>query len=481
VPRNVGLNPTNYSREQFYADVTAMMRIDAAPLPLAQLGDPTVPASPLFRMAQALKQFQVSTRPPPSLPIAVHVKMYAYLQGEAVRQEIRQLTDLLERAVDTETRETFDRQLAKSLDTIRRSLWAYRRLRSELWPFEKLCHRSLVDAMRLADEYMSLFLEERLAGLSATLESDAAHYDGSGFAPRASAAISALAREEAQHRQKYGFLTLSASHGDAKEYFTYRMSLLKKAIHQALYLDAREVRRDTFVRNAIGAVGAALAAIWALATAVPAGIAGLPSDTKMLFMAMAVGAYVMKDRIKALTNEFLTKRLRKFDHTSWIYGRSLGAIGLGMLRARLRESMRFLRFDEVEDAVRQIRLERRTVRQVDATTAGEFVIQYRKSLLVESEDSLVNKLPEGYGFRDILRLNVRHFLVRLDDPSERVRFYDPDRGAFHDAKLPKVYHLNVVLRVKRGEDQDGERYEHLRVVLNKNGIVRVERVVPVKD
>lgn len=34
VPRNVGLNRANYSREQFYSDFTAYMRVDASPLPL---------------------------------------------------------------------------------------------------------------------------------------------------------------------------------------------------------------------------------------------------------------------------------------------------------------------------------------------------------------------------------------------------------------------------------------------------------------
>src|SRR3954447_20286476 len=34
IPRNVGLSRSNFSREQFYADVTALMRLDAAALPL---------------------------------------------------------------------------------------------------------------------------------------------------------------------------------------------------------------------------------------------------------------------------------------------------------------------------------------------------------------------------------------------------------------------------------------------------------------
>lgn len=480
IPKNIGVNASNYSKDQFYGDVTALMRLDAAPLPLKQLADPTLPASPLFRLARALERFQdMAQTPPASEPLAIHVKLYAYLHTEAVRREIRELKEMLKSTSVGDraeaAREEFQRALDQVLADIRESLRVYRRLRTALWPFEKMCHQSMVEAARLADEYMSLFLEERLAALSAAVESDARRFDGSCFVQRTKAAIGSLAREEAEHRKKYGFLTLSSEAG-SPEYFTYRSSLVKKAIHQALYLDAREVRRDTYVRNAIGGVGAALAAIWALATQLPATIAGLENSTKLVFFGFAVMAYVMKDRIKVLTNEYLTRKLRKYDHSSKIYGKSLETIGLGMIHARLEEQMTFLAYHSVRENIRRIRLERRTVRQIEAAS-NEEVIYYRKALFVEAADEK-EPMPQGYGFRDILRLNFRHFLVRLDDPSEKLRYYDSDRECFSEAKLPKIYHFHVVVRVRRISEsgQTLERFDHMRVVLNKNGIVRVERL-----
>jgi hypothetical protein len=481
IPKNVGVNKANYSKAQFYADVTALMRLDAAPLPLEQLADPSFRASPLGRIREGLQQFRSSARPPPSLPLAVHVKLYAYLHTEAVKNEVRRLKELLaETSGPGPGRAAFQQALQAALGRFEESLWAFRKIRTCFWPFEKLCHSSLIEAMRWADEYMSVFLEERLAALTAALDADPRRLDGSCFVPKAKAAINELASAEEHHRRRYGYLTLGGLHGEEsahREYFTYRLSLLKKAVHQALYLDAREVSSDTYVRNAIGAVGAALAAIWALATQLPSAVADLPSNTKLLFMTLAVLAYVAKDRIKAMTNDYLTRRFRKYDHTHGIYGASLEPIGLGMMRTQLRESMRFLTWDEVRESIRRIRLERRTVRQLDAITNNEEVIYYRKSLRIEPEDESV-RLPEGYGVRDILRLNIRHFLVRLDDPSEKVRYFDPERGAFTEGKLPKVYHLNVVLRLRRklSHGETLERFEHLRVVLNKNGILRVERV-----
>lgn len=479
IPRNVGVNRSNFSKEVFYADVTALMRIDAMPLPLEQLADPSCTASPLHRFSQAASAFRASPRPPPSRPVAVHVKLYAHLFAVAVRTEMlrlwRHARDVGQ--VPGPTAAAFEKDLLSALDRMRRALASYRKVRAAMWPFERLCHESLVEAMRASDEYMSLLVEERLAQFVALLDGLPPHEDAPAFAARMRLHAAQLAREESAYRRKYGFLSLSADSLGMGEYYSYRSGLLKKAVQQALYLDPREIRVDTFLRNAVGAVAAALAAIWATALAMqlPGNLADVASGTRTLLFAAAVGAYVLKDRIKAVSGEWLGRRLRKHDHTSWLYGEGLESVGLGMLRARQREAMSFVDEDDVAPDVRTLRFRRRTVQGAEAL--HEEVIHYRKTLEVGTEDD-DRKLPDGYRVRDILRLNVRHFLVRLDDPTDRVDYFDNARGTFSSADLPKVYHLNVVVKITR-EDATGEaheRLEHLRVVLSKSGIVRVEAV-----
>ncbi len=522
VPRNVGLNRGNYSREQFYADFTALMRIDAAPLPLDALADEGNPASPLSRFASLLHALRTSPRPPQTRPLAVHARLYANLYVAGVRAECRRLEKLLarherERAAPPVSRASrasafetdpggrapsaspprvtdpeghFERDVVAALARMRGALRAYRSMRGALWPFERLCHHAVAEAMRGADEYMSLALEERLAQFSAALGEAGRRFDGTGFVARMRAHLVGLARDEADVRARYGYLTggglapaPAADGGDAPafagldpgEYFTYRASLLKKAVQQALYLNVRASRGDMFVRNAVGAVAAALAAIWALATQLPIYVASLPATTKALFFTGAVLAYVMKDRIKALTSEALLKRARTYDHVHWVYGEQLPDAGIGNFVARTAEAVEFVTSDEVPAAVRAVRLQRRTVQHAEAAT--EEVIHYRKLLDAGSDEERAG-LPEGYRIRDILRVNVRHFLVRLDDPVDQVDFYDPARGRFARAALPKVYRVNLVVRVRRevtgAETQ--ERYAHLRVVLNKDGIVRAEQI-----
>ncbi len=470
IPKNVGLNSSNYPREEFYGDVTALIRLDATPLPLQELADPNAPASPLHRLDLGFRALQ-SGRPPPTLPLATYVRLYAHLEAEGARAELRKLREMArDRPADLSS------AIPGVIDRIRGSISAFRRMRASYAPYELLCHRQLVESFRLADEYMSLTLEERLANLCDDF-TDLVRSDGSGLVPRAIAMLAELARTEAEQRRKQDFLVLSATEDTGfNEYFAYRASQLKKAVQQALYLDVRKAQADKFVRNGVGAVGAAIAAIWALATQLPQQMASLSSGTKMLVLAGAVLAYVAKDRIKTNATEYLMPKLRRFDFVTEITSSTLRSVGLGMVETRLRESMRFLRFGQVPEDIRRIRTQRRTIQAFEGPLMEE-VIHYRKLLEVE-ESRDKERMPDGYGLRDIMRFNVRHFLVRLDDPEEKLRYFDPDKETFAEAKLPKVYHLNMVIRLERTDDQGGRlvRNEHFRIVLNKHRIVRIENV-----
>ncbi len=506
VPRNIGLHAANYSREQFYSDFTAYMRVDARPLPLDQLADDTNRASPLFQVAEVLRRLRASERVP-TRPVQVHARLYANLFVSAMKSELRRWEKRLQRRLRSDTLDRRGRgatlfpkasdapqpqldpdgrlelMLEEALGRVSRALRRYREVRAGWWPFERLCHQSVPQAMRAADEYMSLALEERLAVLAGAAESAR---DGTGFVARVQLRARTLAREEAEYRARYGYLVLDGralvedalalrarSSAPAGEHFTWRSSALKKNVQQALYLDLRGSRADTFVRNAVAATGAALASIWALATQVPTQIAGLPTQTRLFLFSAAVLAYVMKDRIKNLTGEYLLRRARVFDHTSVVHGPTLVEMGLGDLGARPAEAVRFVDRDTLPVEV-SARREDDDPRRVGPNP--EEVIHYRKRLEVDSEGA--KALPEGYRIRDILRVNVRHFLLRLDDPKDRVTYFDVGRGWFEVRDLPRVYHVHVLVRVRQlgPSGVAAEELAHLRLVLDKDGIVRAETV-----
>ncbi len=475
VPKNVGVNRHNYTKDQFYGDVTALMRLDAEPLSLDLLADSHYPRSPLHGFGEGVQRLRESPRPPPTQPVVIHVKLYAHLFARGVRVELKKLQKRLGKLETESDGERFEERLSDSLDEIRFALKAYRRVRAAYWPYEQLAHESLADAMRNADEYMSLFLEERLALLLQAIERRGREGLAEGFLARCRLTLGALARQEVAYRRRYGYLSYSDADAPSGDYYTYRASMLKKAVQQALYLDPRAAKRDTFLRNAAAAAGAAVAAIWAVLAGLPQQMSKVSGSTQMLFFGGAVLAYVAKDRIKALTSEALSRRLRTFDHVSYLTSASIATTGLSIPRLQFKEGMRFLSLGEVPPDVLALRQNVRTLRSADL--ALEEIIHHRKVVKIGSKDE-PGHMPDGYGVLDILRLNVRHFLVRLDEPLDQVAFYDWRREAFGATRLPKVYHLNLVVKVRREslEGEVQESFERLRVVLNKDGIVRVEVV-----
>ena len=66
-------------------------------------------------------------------------------------------------------------------------------------------------------------------------------------------------------------------------------------------------------------------------------------------------------------------------------------------------------------------------------------------------------------------------MARLDDQIDVVAHWDEKSGSFMRSDLPKVYHLNLVYRVR----QDGTNESFLRrarIVLNRKKILRIEHI-----
>lgn len=475
IPRNIGVHSGNYSRDDFYRDVTAHLRMDAPPQKFARLATHPREKSPLHELREALERYQSGQGPSNSRSLPAHAKLFAFLFAGEMRRKARRLRKRIARPDGKKpTIEQLERSVTKTERQVTEVFQAFRDIKQRLGPFASHCHRPLWRALRWADEYMSLVLDAQIARTAQAISAEPSYFRGDGRGAAIVTRLRAFLAHEAEYRRSRGYLIRDDEDPYNAEYFTYRRSMLKKSIHQALYLDVRQLKRDAFLRNSIAGVGAALAAIWAWATQVPATVANLSSETKFLFFGAAVLGYVAKDRIKALTNEYLTGKLRRFDQSSVIKGRTLGHLGLGLVNAAVRERMTFAGVDELDPEVRRLRFEPSIFRDVESGANPEEVIHYHKQITLHGMSEKSQLGPRT--ILDILRLNVRPFLERLDEPVERIDGFDPKTRQFERKRFPRVYHLNVVIRLARVDDHgEANRFARFRVVLNKNGIVRVSK------
>lgn len=227
-------------------------------------------------------------------------------------------------------------------------------------------------------------------------------------------------------------------------------------------------------------IAAGLAGGWAVCadlfirarTGVQGGIGALGMSGFLLITALIM-AYVLKDRIKEVgRNYFSSKFLSKVpDNSCSIEYRapSGGQLVIGAIA----EFTRFLTAPRVPEAVRAIR-EGRT--DVDPLS-GNNIIHYRKKISVHGQ-ALARLMHPVNAVHDILRFNLQSFLTRLDDVLHE-EFAFNKRGEAVAVMMPKVYYLDMVLRYSWliGKDEArAESLEFIRLVLNKEGLTRVERV-----
>ncbi|MEW5851471.1 MAG: hypothetical protein AB2A00_21960 [Myxococcota bacterium] len=467
LPRSMGMSAHNYPRDEFYNDSTTYLRLDAPGRTLAELADLSDARSPLSQVHTTLAQL-MQPRAPPTEPLAALCQLHAHELSEAV---ISTCVFLAQKAHDGSfsTAETYTAEVNRMLGDSERALVAIRQVRAEADAFGGLVHPAVPRALAYAEEYASAVLDEQVARLAEAIKESQALRDGTGSAVKLLLTLERFAADQSKLRLEAGY---AVPWDEPREYFTYRLGLLKKNLQQALYLNTRELRADNYLRNSAAMVAAGLAATWAFLAQVPMlQLGAVDLNTQLWLLASAVGAYMLKDRIKEWTRDYLTRRLRLDDYNRVIFSDVLARLGLKGLSGRAKEKVRFVKLDELDEEIRDIRTLHRSVRGTGLEL--EEVLHYRRKLSLRAPEG--TRFPEGFGVREILRINTRHFTARLDDPLDNVSFFDAERGAFAREDLPKVYHANLVLRISA--EHSPERWiTRYRMVLTQDGLNRVEPV-----
>jgi hypothetical protein len=465
IPRNVGANASNYSKDEFYGDLTAFVRLDVPDIQLSELGLDS-PRSPLASVDRALAA--LANGEPSTNAVHVAVKLFGHSFAEAVHDRVSSIEERLAHP-DPGDRAELLAEVDRIGQEARAALASLRAIRRRFEPFRKAAPRALA-VLEQTDEYSSLCLDAEIAALAARARANLALIDGTGFVPRLVSCLEHHARVEAQYRNDRGFLTSpSATTG---EYFAFRRSILKKSVQQALYIDTPRLSSDKFIRNTTGMVAAGLAATWAVVAQLPMQLRNLSSTAQTLVVLIPVIAYVAKDRIKELTREWLTRRLRASDHDRALGAESLVEAGLGTIAGRVRERMQFRQPADIDPDILAARSVGRTVR--GAGLHGESVIVYQRRLTYHRPNG-APPLGAGMAMRQILRLNLREMLSRLDEPEQESKHYDARARRFVVHRVPKVYHLNIAARLTSSAHDPV--VARTRLVINKGGIVRLERVV----
>ncbi len=72
-----------------------------------------------------------------------------------------------------------------------------------------------------------------------------------------------------------------------------------------------------------------------------------------------------------------------------------------------------------------------------------------------------------------MRINIENFIKQTDNPQKKIFVLDDDES-FIEINGLKVYHIHLIIRYKI----DKKHYhKHFRIIINRNGIQKIESVV----
>ncbi|MCB1213100.1 MAG: hypothetical protein KDK40_02265 [Chlamydiia bacterium] len=457
VPASLQITEETYSRKEFYRDLTNFIRVKTPQVPLQALGESEPPHTLCLSVEAAIHNSDFQT-------FLKELKLYANVVRSSLREEIRAILAEISKAnsiIFQPIDEKLDRVL-QNLQSIHERLNQFKKRSLDRWGGNR--EQKLISYV---DEFVSITIESYLTEVYAEIEKRKCP----------SQQLSSLRAVIENERQNRLAKTEHPKHTN-NEYALYRASLLKKYVYDALFLT---IEREHPARK-FEAVAASAAAGFAMLFYLVALAINTSNFRQLLFdstafIALSVLLYILKDRMKEAIKSFSLKYLQRHfpDYKTKILTKE--NIQLGTLT----ESFAFYSPNALPDTIQSLR-------NTQFHTVLEDVERKESCLYLKKEIHLMPILQEiaggYYEVNDIFRYNIGKFLNKAGDSTKRLLTFNSDKGHVECVESPKVYHLNVIVR-QRHIGADGKpqiEVKKVRIILNKQGIVRLERVEdPMKE
>lgn len=503
-PRQMGITAHSYPKERFYADLRPLVRLREPRLSYKQLAGLCSPGvrSPILIIRNYLDSCKDGAPSETEKVLVDEARIFgcsfaSYFLRRVDRRGRRLRRNFSHRKssgkpADQASEDVFMDAVAQTMEVLSKAYNMLRQWRALRFDSEKVLSEktaALVQEIRFVDEYCTYRFRDGLARLAkAAREID--EHSNDDVLTVFNRRLAAYARLEHWYSQKVGYSWVDRrSVSENVEAYLYRRGALKRRIWRVLYLNVRVKPLFTFQQQLGAMVAAGIAALWAVVAEViirnRASVSGgalftsFRDSTFVIVMIAFVLAYVLKDRIKELGRSYFKLGiLKKIPDNAEAISYQTGDGQIWKIGS-IAEFTKFLHPAKVPDQVRQLR-RRADPDGLESEDVPVDIIRYRK--VVTLHPTIMQRLP--YPIRavhDILRLNVNAFLSKLDDPHQESEILDAD-GRLIEMKLPKVYHLDVVLKYSKMISTLGQSaaeqavFDHIRLIVNKEGLFRVERL-----
>lgn len=465
VPGALQIDSQVYTRRQFYRDQTTLIRYKTPSMRFEQLLDGSHGLSPLPRIAEALAAPETDKT---KEQVTYEIKLLGNIIRSALREAtshtieecehannateleptLEELGRLIERLYTLQDRysELQARQVSgwndPDLDQVFRNVEAFIHHQIDLFL------TGVLDRLRsLPKELHSRLLSHLDHQLCTLIKKVNIYQEGSPSKPN-----------EGPRAEDYD------------ENFQYRRGLLKKYVLDALLLSTNRESVVGKYNQYIAMFAAGFAMFIYLLLFIWQG--NIFVINSMPFVVITTFLYIVKDRLKDGLKALYQRRASR-----WLpdYNIDILADGTTVL-GRMREFFSFLRPSQVPEEIDQIR-NREFHHVLEEYHRPEVVLYSKKELFLNTQRPQFSA-GRRQDINTIFRYNVARLLQKASDSYTPFLTLDMSTGRLVRKQLPKVYHLNVIVKDSQ-KSSDGtiiSKFRKYRIILNKEGIKRVERV-----
>jgi hypothetical protein len=449
VPNSLDINPSTYTKEQFYRDLRSNIRLITPIYTLQEIAEGE--NSPIAAIEKAIRDLLEGKGKAPLKELEYQFKMFNTILKSALREE-----EFL--IVQNYLSDNGPKLLELYVDFLQLISQKFRSLEISLVG-EKVPSQAL-DFFLFSDEFMSALIENHSFKLLHTL--DQRFKIKKDELPLLK--LLQQIKEELKYKKGKGYLMVERDSADKNRSVILRRSVLKKYSESELFLNT-EKKEDAFLlRQFVYSLAAGLSMIFATIIAFSFQMK-YGSLTMPVFVALVVG-YMLKDRIKELSRFYFSNKLsnKYFDLKTTI---NIGNDIIGTCK----ESFDYIKNEKAPLAVMQHR-NRSTLLEADNKFNQEQILLYR--MQAETNNQLLNKHNEYpvAGINNIIRLNLNPFLEKMDNPEVPLYHMGISGNTYHYVKGEKVYFINMVVHLEHEAQSDYKRY---RIVFNRDGIKDVEK------
>jgi len=462
VPISLGINKNSYTRKMFYRDVQNYIRLKT---PILILRDFTHNSnSPLLTIQDIISIENWATNADCQERLIISFKFLSAMLKSSIREHFNLIQKRIAEASASSKIHLIIHNLIEEFLVETTNITKKYRSFYSVFNLPNVPEQ-VFTAFCFTDESISLLIEESAVEIFQIVELHLKKSDKTEYKQK----LSRLVESETKYRKSHGYCSVLKEDNDNEEY-VFRASVLKKYASSVLFLSTAIQREGTGLEHILYALAAGLSMIFATIVAFYFQ-RRFGNFTFPFFIALVVG-YMFKDRIKELGRDFLSTYLRNFLFDRRIIIRTLdGRHQLGVLK----EKVSFVREKDIPRAVMAAR-SRDHITDLDNEGQGESVICYSKdiTLFTDTFKAVFADMPEITGINDIMRYDIRAYLKKMGEPVQ-TRYYLED-DELNRVVCHKVYHLNFVSKYSAISSQKEKIYKCSRLILNREGIKRVEPV-----